>query len=356
MVKKVLKQFPVEYLQVLDENGNADKDLMPALSQEDIKIFYEHMVLVRAFDQKAFTMQRQGRIGTYIQVKGQEACQVGAALALRDDDFIFPIYRDSGMLLTRKQPMSQILQYWSGDERGLRSPDTVNNFTIAIPIATQIPHAVGAGWAAKMQGKDQIALVSFGDGATSRGDFHEGMNFAGVFKIPVIFFCQNNQYAISVPRDHQTGAETIAQKAIGYGITGIVVDGNDIFAVYTAVKEAVERARKGQGPTLIECYTYRMGDHSTSDDASRYRPKEEMEKWIGRDPIQRLEKYMRTAGILTDDYKAQVTKKAVDMVEQAVLEFEKISPPDKDDIFTFVYAQMSQRQIEQKNELNNQNL
>ena len=351
MPKKVLKEFKVEYLQILDEEGNCDDALMPKVSNDEIKKLYEMLVLVRVFDQKAFNMQRQGRLGTYIQFKGQEACQVGSAFALQDNDFIFPMYRNSGLLIARKHPIVQVLQYWSGDERGLKSPQNVNNFPIAIPVATQVPHAVGAGFAAKLRGTKQVAAVYFGDGATSKGDFHEGMNFAGVFNVPVVFLCENNQYAISVPRKKQTHAETIAQKAIAYGFEGIQVDGMDIFAVYKATKEAIEKARSGKGPTLIECFAYRMCDHSTSDDASKYRSKEEIEQWAKKDPIERLEKYMRKKNLLDDSYKESILNKSKDIVEKAVTEFEKLPAPDPKDIFKYVFAEMTQQQKEEMKEL-----
>lgn len=351
MAKKVLKEFKIEYLQILDENGNCDEALMPKLSNDEIKKMYEMLVLVRVFDQKAFNMQRQGRLGTYIQFKGQEACQVGSALALQDEDFIFPMYRDSGLLIARKHPIIQVLQYWGGDERGLKSPPNVNNFPISIPVGTQVPHAVGAGWAAKLKGSKQVSVVYFGDGATSKGDFHEAMNFAGVFNVPVIFFCENNQFAISVPRAKQTRAETIAQKAIAYGFEGIQVDGMDIFAVYKATKEAVDKARAGKGPTLIEGFTYRMGDHSTSDDASRYRTKEEMELWAKKDPIERLEKYMRKKGLLDDSYKEKVLKQSQEIIEKAVTGFEKLTLPDPKDIFKYVFAEMTPQQIEEMQDI-----
>ncbi|MBI2650768.1 pyruvate dehydrogenase (acetyl-transferring) E1 component subunit alpha [Candidatus Woesearchaeota archaeon] len=351
MVKRVLKEFKVEYLQVLDENGNCDESLMPKLSNEEIKKIYEMLVLVRVFDQKAFNMQRQGRLGTYIQFKGQEACQVGSAIALEDKDFVFPMYRNSGLLIARKHPIVQVLQYWGGDERGLRSPENVNNFPIAIPVGTQVPHAVGAGWATKLKGIKQVSAVYFGDGATSKGDFHEAMNFAGVFNVPVVFICENNQFAISVPRKKQTHSETIAQKAIAYGFEGIQVDGMDVFAVCKAMKDAVEKARNGKGPTLIECFTYRMCDHSTSDDASKYRTKEELEEWAKKDPIERLEKYMRKKNLLDDAYKENILSKSKDIVEKAVTEFEKMPAPDPKDIFRYVFAEMTQQQKEEMKEL-----
>ncbi len=351
MPKKVLKEFRVEYLQILDENGNCDEALMPNLSNDEIRKIYEMLVLIRTFDQKAFNMQRQGRLGTYIQFKGQEACQVGSAFALNDDDFIFPMYRNSGLLIARKHPIVQVLQYWNGDERGSVSPKNVNNFPISIPVGTQTVHAAGAAFAAKLRNTRQVSVVYFGDGATSKGDFHEAMNFAGVFNVPAIFICENNQYAISVPRSKQTHSDTIAQKAIAYGIAGIQIDGMDIFAVIKAVKDAVDNARAGKGPTLIECYTYRMADHSTSDDASRYRPKEEMDSWLKKDPIERLEKYMLSRKLLDDSYKQKVLAQSQEIIEKAVTEFEKIQPPDPKDIFRYVFAELTQQQKEEMEEL-----
>jgi pyruvate dehydrogenase E1 component alpha subunit len=351
MPKNVLKEFKVEYLQILDENGNCDESLKPILSNDEVKKLYEMMVLIRVFDQKAFNMQRQGRLGTYIQFKGQEACQIGSALALEDNDFLFPMYRNSGLLIARKHPIVQVLQYWAGDERGLRSPENVNNFPIAIPVGTHTIHAVGAALAAKLRNTKQITITYFGDGGTSKGDFHEAMNFAGVFNVPAVFICENNQYAISVPRKKQTKAETIAQKAIAYGFEGIQVDGMDVFAVYKATKEAVNKARSGKGPTLIECFTYRMCDHSTSDDASRYRSKEELELWAKKDPIERLEKYMRKKNLLDDAYKEKVIKQSQTIVEQAVTSFEKLPAPDPKDIFKYVFAEMTQQQKEEMKEI-----
>lgn len=338
-------------MQILDENGNCDEALMPKLSNEEIKKIYEMLALVRIFDQKAFNMQRQGRLGTYIQFKGQEACQVGSAMALGDNDFIFPMYRNSALLIARKQPIVQVLQYWSGDERGQKAPDNVNNFPISIPVGTQGIHAVGAAWAAKLRNTKQIAATYFGDGATSKGDMNEAFNFAGVFNAPVVFICENNQFAISVPRKMQTRAETIAQKAIAFGFEGLQVDGMDIFAVYKATKDAVEKARNGKGPTLIECYTYRMCDHSTSDDASRYRAKEELELWTKKDPIERLEKFMRKKGLLDDTYKQKVLENSQQIIEKAVTEFEKIVPAEPKDIFKYVFAEMTQQQKEEMEEM-----
>ena len=215
-MRKVIHKFEIEHLQVLDENGNVDKKEMPKLSNKQIKELYETMILVRAFDEKSLLMQRQGRIGSYLQVKGQEASQVGSVYALKDKDWIFPMYRSSGALIARKQPISVLYQYWGGDERGLISPKNVNNFPMAIPVGTQTAHASGAAWAEVIKGTKNVSMVFMGDGATSKSEFHTGLNFAGVYNAPCVFVCENNQFAISTPREKQTHAKTIAKKAIAY--------------------------------------------------------------------------------------------------------------------------------------------
>ncbi len=346
MVKKVIEKFEVEYLQVLDENGKADEELMPKLSDKQIKELYELMILMRTFDDKAFSMQRQGRIGTYIQFKGQEASQLGSAYALEDKDWMFPMYRSGGALIVRKYPMNQLLQYYGGDERGLKA-GTINNFPISIPVGTQTPHAVGCAWASKLKGEKVVSLGYTGEGGTSKGDFHEGLNFAGIHKVPCIIVVENNQYAISVPTKKQTASETFAQKAIAYGINGIQVDGNDVFAVYKATKEAVDNARAGKGPTLIEAFTYRLADHSTSDDAKKYRSDKEVQEWSKKDPVIRLEKYMRSKKLLDDKYKAEVAKKAKEKVEKEVEIYEKTPAPDPKDMFTYTFAELTDNLKEQ---------
>ncbi len=351
MVKKVVQKFDVEYLQVLDENGNVDEKLMPKLSSKQIKELYETMVLARTFDDKAFAMQRQGRIGTFLQVKGQEASQVGSAYALDGKDWLFPMYRSGAALITRKQPMHMILQYYGGDERGLKAQDDLNNFPIVLCVGTQIPMAVGCAWASKLKKEKAVSMVYFGDGASSKADFHEGLNFAGVYNVPCVFICENNQYAISVPRKKQTASQTIAQKAIAYNINKVQVDGNDIFAVYKATKEAVDNARAGKGPTLIESVTYRLADHSTSDDAKRYRSDNEVQSWLKKDPIARLEKYMKNKKLLDDNYKKQVLEKAKKKVEKEVNVYESIKSPDPQDIFKYEFAEMTPELKEQSNEI-----
>ncbi len=351
MARKVVQNFNVEYLQVMDKNGYVDEKLMPKLSGKQIKELYELMILARTFDDKAFSLQRQGRIGTYLQFKGQEASQVGSAYALEEQDWLFPMYRSSAALITRKQPMHMILQYYGGDERGLKAPPNLNNFPIILCVGTQIPIAAGCAWASKLKNEKVVSMVYFGDGASSKADFHEGLNFAGVYNAPCIFMCENNQYAISVPRKKQTAAQTIAQKAIAYNMNKIQVDGNDVFAVYKATKEAVANARAGKGPALIEALTYRVADHSTSDDAKRYRPDDEVKSWLKKDPILRLEKYMRAKKLLDDSYKKQAAQKAKEKVEKEVEAYENIEEPDPEDIFKYTFKEMTPELKEQLEEL-----
>ncbi len=347
MPKKIVHSFNVEYLQVMDENGNVDLEFMPKVSDEQIKKFYENMILIRVWDKKCLSLQRQGRLGTYAMVLGQEASQVGTASALDKEDWLFPTYRESGALIVRGMPLVTLLQYWAGDERGQHIPEGENDFTVAIPIASQIPQAVGVAWAFKLKNQKHAAATYFGDGSTSKGDFHEGLNFAAVYKLPAIFVCQNNQFAISCPRSKQTMSETIAQKAIAYGMPAIQVDGNDVFGVYLAMKQALDRAYSGGGPSLIECVTYRMADHTTSDDSLRYRSKEEVENWGKKDPVERLKKYMQSKHLFDEQYEQDVLIRATNTVELAVKELEAIPPQKVDDLFTYTYSEMTPQLKEQ---------
>jgi pyruvate dehydrogenase E1 component alpha subunit len=351
MPERTLGSFEVKRLDILDEKGKADDSLLPPLSDDELKRTYELLVLARTFDQRALNLQREGRLGTYPSILGQEASQVGSALAADKQDWLFTSFRESGVYVAREFPLDRVFQYWAGDERGMTIPEGMNLFPLSIPVGTQIPHAVGAAMAAQYR-KDRVgALVYFGDGGSSRGDFHEGLNMAGVLKLPVIFLCQNNQWAISVPRERQTAAKTIAQKAIAYGFDGIQVDGNDVLAVYKATRDALEKAKEGGGPTLIECFTYRMADHTTSDDASRYRQKEEIETWRRRDPILRLRLYLEQKGLWTEAFQKDVDSRCKAAVDEAQHKAETVSPPDPRDMFTYTYASLSQRQKRQIKEL-----
>lgn len=345
MPEKIIETFNVRHLSVLDEKGDADDSLMPPLSSDEIKRMYGLMVLSRVFDSRALSLQREGRIGTYASVLGQEAAQIGSALAFQKTDWLFPSFREMAVYITLGYPMHMLYQYWSGDERGMKTPEGLNIYPLCVPVGTQIPHAVGAGMAARLKG-DKIAVAAyFGDGGTSKGDFHEALNMAGVYKLPCVFICQNNQWAISVPRERQTASKTLSQKAFSYGIEGIQVDGNDIFAVYKAAKEAVDRARQDKGSTLIECLTYRMSDHTTADDASRYRPKEEVEMWRPKDPLLRLKLYMEKKGLLTDAYQKEMEDASKSAVDEAVKTAEAIPHPEPKDMFAYTYQVPTPRQI-----------
>lgn len=270
---------------------------------------------------------------------------------MRPTDWLVPAFRETGALLLRGIPMEQLLQLWSGDERGGAFPRALRTLPVAIPVGTHMLHAVGIGWVLKTTGEDAAVLTVFGEGATSEGDFSEAMNMAAVFKAPVVFFCQNNQYAISVPYTRQTASPTVAQKALAYGMFGVQVDGNDVFAVYRAVSEALDRARASHEPTLVEAHTYRVADHTTSDDARRYRSDEEVAEWRRRDPIERLARYMRKVGLMDETGEAEVLAEADRKVAEAVAAFEAIPPPGPEEIFKHVFAEKTPQLLEQEAEL-----
>jgi pyruvate dehydrogenase E1 component alpha subunit len=344
----------VEYIQVLDKDGNVDEDLEPDMSEDELKELYWYMILARVYDEKAIKLQRQGRFGTYAPCKGQEAAQVGSAYAMDEKDWLFPAFRETAAYFVRDFPPAKLTQYWQGDERGAADPDKPQNFMVAVPVGTQIPHAVGAAWASKKKDDNIASLVYFGDGATSEGDFHEGLNFAGAFDVPCVMVCQNNQYAISVPRNEQTGSETLAQKALGYGFKGVQVDGNDVLAMWKVTNEALEEARKHDTPTMIEAVTFRRGDHTTADDAERYRDEETVEYWKKRDPIDRFETYLKDRGIADDDWFQEQKDKAEQQVDEAVDKAENVDPPELEDIFKHHYNEMPdilQKQLEHLKEI-----
>ena len=292
-------------------------------------------------------LQRQGRMGTYAPCSGQEAAQVGSACALREQDWIFPSYREHAALMVRGLPMHCTMALWQGNEEGNRIPEGVNVFTYSVPIATQIPHAVGFSMAARSRGEDRVALVYFGDGGTSEGDFHEGLNSAGVFRAPTVFLCSNNQYAISCPRRRQTASRTIAQKATAYGFEGVQVDGMDVLAVYDVTRRAVERAAAGEGPTLIEAVTYRFGPHTTADDPTRYRDEEEEAEWRKRDPLIRMRAFLTGRGLWDDEREGTLEAEAKEEVARAVERAESMGERGVEEIFRYVYAKMTPRLEEQ---------
>ena len=291
----------IEHLSILNERGELDQALEPAIPDTLLLKLHRTMLLARRFDERLLSLQRQGRIGTFPPISGQEAAHLGAAAVLRPSDWIVPAFREMAADIWRGRPLESIVVYNNGFNEGSRIPADRNDMPISVPVGSQILHAVGIAWAMQYRGKDDVAMTFFGDGATSQGDFHEGLNFAGVFQLPVVFVCQNNQWAISIPRSKQTRSKTLAQKAIAYGIPGIQVDGNDILAVYAAASAAVERARAKGGATLIECVTYRMSVHTTADDPKRYRPDAEVEEWRRKDPITRFQGYLMAKGLLSAD-------------------------------------------------------
>jgi len=335
---------------ILDAEGNFNRELEPDIPEELLLKMYRVMVTVRTFENIAFGLQRQGRIGFYIGAAGQEACSVGSTAVLEQDDWIFPAYREPGALLLRGETVQQLFHQLYGNEhdynKGRQMPNHFNSRKINVvtpssPIATQLPHAVGMAMAARYLGKKSIALTFFGDGATSENDFHSAMNYAGVFKAPVIFFCQNNGYAISLPTSRQTAAETLAQKATAYGMPGISVDGNDVLAVYAVSMEAAERARRGEGPTMIEGLTYRIGPHSSSDDPTKYRQNEEVEEWKKKDPIRRFSLYLKKKGLLSDEARKKLEEEVEAEVRIAAKNAEAAPRPPVETLFQDVYSEMT---------------
>ncbi|MBL8764576.1 MAG: pyruvate dehydrogenase (acetyl-transferring) E1 component subunit alpha [Phycisphaerae bacterium] len=348
----------IEHLQILDEHGKLDERLAQGtLTDEQVVFAYERMIDYRKLDEIAFTLQRSGRMYTYPQNKGQEAAALGSGLAMRKGvDFLVPCYRENAALFLHGLPPECIFLHWMGDERGNAIPSGVNVTPIAIPIGTQMLHAVGLAWAYKLRKEDRCVITYFGDGATSEGDFHEAMNFATTFNVPCVFFCQNNQWAISVPREQQTASETVAQKAIAYGARGIQVDGNDLFAVYKATTEARDRARAGGGITLIEAITYRLGDHTTADDARRYRDTAEVESWAAKDPMIRTRKYLESKGLWDEQKQAAAEEHGKAFAQDIVRKSEGIAKPEVREMFDHLYAEIPDELRRQRDTLRTHSL
>jgi pyruvate dehydrogenase E1 component alpha subunit len=336
MPRTVLEpRFQVEYLSILDSDGNLDTSLEPDISPGDLKRLYRGMLLGRRLDERMIRLQRQGRIGTFAPIKGQEASQLGSVLTLRRTDWMVPSFRETAAMLWRGWPIEKMLLLFAGYLEGGQPDAGQNDLPITIPVATQLPHAVGLAYAAQYRGDDVVVMAYCGDGATSEGDFHEALNFAGVWHVPAVFVVQNNQWAISVPIKKQTHSRTIAQKALAYGVPGLQVDGNDVLAVYVACKEAVDRARAGDGPTLIECVTYRLGVHTTADDPTKYRTAEEVVEWERKDPLTRFTGYLKKKRLLEDG-----VEEAVDAeIAAAIQRFEATAAADPLTMFQHVYAE-----------------
>ena len=331
----------IESVSILDEHGRFDAQLgADLIPDEDVIKLYESMTVSRQFDEIAFKLQRSGRMGTYPENRGQEATSLGGAYALNKDDWLVTCYRENTGLFWRGLPMEYILLHWMGDERGNQIPDGLCITPLAIPIGTQMLHAAGLAWAGKYRKEDRLACTFFGDGATSEGDFHEAMNFAANLDLPVIFFCQNNGWAISVPTKIQCSAPTLAQRGLAYGMDCIQCDGNDIFAVVKVVKEAARRAREEHRPTFIEALTYRLGDHTTADDARRYRDEAELQLWMQRDPLARLRNYLTELKLWDSSKEEALLARAKEDVSSAVKRAEEIAADPTSEIFDAMYAEI----------------
>ena len=342
--------YTVDYLSILDKDGNVDTELEPALDGEFLKKLHRSMLLSRRFDEKLLSLHGQGRMGTFAPIKGQEASQLGAAAVLAQQDWVFPSFREMAAEIWRGKPMESILLVYAGYNEGGAIPEEQRVLPVCIPVGVHLPYAAGMMYAAKYRQADEVGMAFFGDGATSEGDFHEAMNFAGVFRIPLVFVCQNNQWAISIPREKQTRSKTLAQKALAYGMPGIQVDGNDILAVYVATKEAADRARAGDGPTMIECLTYRMAVHTTADDPKKYRTKEEEEEWVDKDPLDRFRKYLASKDLLSDDEIESLEDEIKSEIKSAIDTWDKKRKKAGDpvDMFEHVFEELPPYLADQK--------
>lgn len=335
-----------ETLSIIDAHGDLVGD-DPGLDAELYQTMYRNMVLARALDRKMLALQRQGRIGTYAMLEGQEAVQIGSALALEPNDFVFPSYREHGVQVTRGLPMEVLLAYWKGLPNAGWDIAKYRTGVVTVPIASQLPHAVGYSYMTQLRGEDTVTITYFGDGATSEVDFHSGMNFAGVWKTPTIFVCANNLYAISVPYEKQTASETIAQKAEAYGFEGLRVDGMDPIAMYLATRLAARRAREGRGPTLIEAMTYRYGAHATADDDSLYRDSDEVKAWKEKDAIERLRRFLENRGEWDERVGEKVEMEITEAVETAVAGLEAEPLPDRDDAVRHGFRRIPEHVVDQ---------
>lgn len=332
-------RFEILYSQFLDPHGKVVAAL-PAFAQDPAALvpLYQAMVLMRTYDAKAIALQRTGQIGTYASMLGKEAVEAGVGAAMAKDDVFLCTYRENGVQIMRGVTMLELLLYWGGDERGSDFAGPRRDFPVCITIASQCLHAVGVGYAIKLRRQPRAAVCMLGDGATSKGDFYESINAAGAWQLPVIFVVTNNQWAISVPRKTQSAAQTLAQKAIAAGFEGVQVDGNDVVAVHHAMREALAKARSGGGPTLIEAVTYRLADHTTADDASRYRPPEELAAAWKREPVLRLRNYLSEAGVWNKALEEELLRQCNEQVQAAAQAYLDTPPPPVEQMFDHLYA------------------
>jgi pyruvate dehydrogenase E1 component alpha subunit len=329
----------IESLSVLDADGQVDRALEPDIPADDLQRLYRTFLVARQFDDRMLRLQRQGRIGTYLPAGGNEGAVLGSVSALRPTDWLVPVWREWPAYVWRGWPLESLILLYAGYTEGTEVPDGLRDLPVCVPMGSHVPHAVGVAYAARYRQEESVTLCYFGDGASSHGDTQEALNFAGVFQLPLVFVCINNQWAISHPRARQTRARTLAHKAIAYGFPGIQVDGNDLLAVHVATREAVARARGGGGPTLVEAVTYRLGPHSTADDPTKYRPQAEVDEWATREPLPRFRRYLAEKDLLDErrhaEWEAEAERRVREAVERAEARMAEASALD---MFEHVYA------------------
>ncbi|MEK7388991.1 MAG: pyruvate dehydrogenase (acetyl-transferring) E1 component subunit alpha [Elusimicrobiota bacterium] len=351
MPLKTVASCDVKRLEILSADGRLDKKLMPKVSNALLLTMYRLMFQIRKFDERAVLLQRSGRLGTYPMITGQEATQCVPPLCLQPSDWVVPTYRGGGVYFARGMSMRYALLYWAGDDRGTRFPEGNNDMIFSIPVGTHLTQVAGLAWGQAFKGQGGVALTYCGDGTSSKGDLHEALTFAGQFKLPAIYIIENNGWAISVPRSRQAASPTLAQKAWGYGVAGIQVDGNDALAVYAATASAVARARKGGGPTLIECETYRMGHHTTADDATRYRNEKDVETWRRKDPLARMRTFLTARALWDAAKEAALAEQTRTWIDVEVKAYEEHPAPNPLNMFADNYATAPRALIEQRAEL-----
>lgn len=346
-----IQEFTINYLQYLDKDSQPTQAFPDFIDDKLLLQLYKQMTLTRALDNKAVNLQRTGKMGTYPASTGQEATNVGIGYAMQKDDVLCPYYRDQGTSIQRSIKMSEILAYWGGDERGSNYSNNHEDLPPCVPIATQCLHAAGVAFAFKYRNQPRVAVTTIGEGGTSKGDFYEAMNVAGAWKLPCVFVSINNQWAISVPREKQTATATIAQKAIAAGFEGIQIDGNDIVAVLAAMRYALDKARNGDGPTLIEAVTYRLCDHTTADDASRYRSQQDLQAAWQDEPIRRLGHYLENKQLWSKELEADLQAECARVIEQTVTVYMKQQPQKATDMIDYLFETVPEALLEQRDQI-----
>jgi pyruvate dehydrogenase E1 component subunit alpha len=341
MPRRRIDLDPIDALSILDEDGRLDQALEPSVPPDDLRRLYRTFLLARRFDDRMLSLQRQGRIGTYLPARGHEAAVLGSVYPLRPTDWLVPVWREWAAYVWRGWPLENLILLYAGFSEGTSVPAGIRDLPVCVPMGTHVPHAVGLACATRARREDGVVLCYFGDGASSEGITQESMNFAGVFQAPIVFVCVNNHWAISIPRSRQTRAKTLAHRALAYGFPGIQVDGNDLLGMIAATREAVDRAREGRGPTLIEAVTYRLQPHSTADDPKKYREDAEVKAWEAREPLPRLRRYLESKGLVDDALHARLEAEVDAEVRLAIERAEaRMQAARPIDMFDNVYGDM----------------